>query len=40
VLKQLEQLSSIKVSVSPDPIYTGAHGAALTAFQPTGKDQG
>ena len=40
VLKQLEELSSIKVTVSPDPIYTGAHGAALTAFQTIGKDQG
>ncbi|RKZ11578.1 hypothetical protein DRQ53_09550 [bacterium] len=39
VLKQFEQLSSIEVTVSPDPIYTGAHGAALTAFSTIGKDE-
>ncbi len=32
VLTQIEALASIEVTVSPDPIYTAAHGAALTAF--------
>jgi predicted CoA-substrate-specific enzyme activase len=37
VLTQLEQLCSIELTVSPDPIYTGAHGAALVAFRTSGK---
>lgn len=40
VLKQLEILSSIKVRVSPDPIYTGAHGAALTAIKTKARQNG